>query len=61
MADAFWLALALVLVIEGLLPMINPAAWRRVFLQALQLDDAQLRLVGISSVLCGLLLIWLLG
>ncbi|RRS04199.1 DUF2065 family protein [Aquabacterium soli] len=61
MADAFWLALALVLVIEGLLPMINPAAWRRVFEQALQLDDAQLRLVGISSVLCGLLLIWLLG
>ncbi len=61
MADAFWLALALVLVTEGLLPMINPAAWRRVFEQALQLDDAQLRLVGISSVLCGLLLIWLLG
>ena len=61
MADAFWLALALVLVIEGLLPMINPAAWRRVFEQALQLDDAQLRLVGISSVLCGLVLIWALG
>ncbi|HIV69429.1 MAG TPA: DUF2065 domain-containing protein [Candidatus Aquabacterium excrementipullorum] len=61
MADAFWLALALVLVIEGLLPMINPAAWRRVFEQALQLDDAQLRLVGISSVLCGLVLIWVLG
>lgn len=61
MADALWLALALVFVIEGLLPMINPAAWRRVFEQALQLNDAQLRLVGIGSVLCGLLLIWVLG
>lgn len=61
MADALWLALALVLVIEGLAPMINPAAWRRVFERILQLDDTQLRLGGMGSILCGLLLIWFLG
>lgn len=60
MADVFWLALALVLVIEGLLPMINPGAWRRVFEQILQLGDAQVRLAGMVSILCGLLLIWVL-
>lgn len=61
MADALWLALALVLVIEGLAPMINPAAWRRVFERILQLDETQLRLGGMGSILCGLLLIWFLG
>ena len=60
MADAFWLALALVLVIEGLLPMISPASWRRVFEQMLQLNDGQLRFAGMASILCGLLLIWVL-
>ena len=60
MADAFWLALALVLVIEGLMPMISPSSWRRVFEQMLQLNDAQLRFAGMASILCGLLLIWVL-
>ena len=60
MADAFWIALALFFVIEGLLPMISPASWRRVFEQMLQLNDAQLRFAGMASILCGLLLIWVL-
>ena len=47
------LALALVLVLEGLLPAINPSAWRRVFEQALQLSDGQIRFLGIASLLGG--------
>ena len=42
-------AVALVLILEGLLPFLNPGAWRRVFERALQLTDAQIRLLGLSS------------
>ncbi len=56
-----WLgAAALALVIEGLLPLINPAAWRRVFERAVRLSDGQIRFLGLGSVACGvlLLLVW---
>ena len=59
--EAFWLALALVLVIEGLFPLVAPAAWRRLFTQILQLNDGQIRSFAIGSVLLGLLGIWLLS
>jgi uncharacterized protein YjeT (DUF2065 family) len=55
-----WAALALVLVIEGLLPFFNPAAWRRVFEQALGLSDGQLRFMGLISIVIGLGLFWML-
>ena len=42
-------AIGLVLILEGLLPFLNPAAWRRVFERAVQLSDAQIRLLGLSS------------
>ena len=41
-------------VLEGLLPCLNPAAWRRVFEQALRMTDGQIRFMGIASVLGGL-------
>jgi uncharacterized protein YjeT (DUF2065 family) len=56
MLDALWLAGALVLILEGLLPLLRPRQWRRVFEQALQLSDGQLRFMGLCSVLAGLLL-----
>jgi uncharacterized protein len=59
-SDTFWLALALVLVIEGLSPFLYPAGWRRMFLQILQLSDGQLRFFGMCSILAGALLIWYL-
>jgi len=58
--DTFWLALALVLVIEGVFPFLSPAGWRRMFLQVLQFGDGQLRFFGMCSILCGGLLIWYL-
>ncbi|KQP22386.1 DUF2065 domain-containing protein [Pseudorhodoferax sp. Leaf267] len=57
--DTLWAALALVLVIEGLLPFVSPAGWRRMFLQILQLSDGQIRFFGLCSVLLGLGLLWL--
>ena len=57
--DTLWAALALVLVIEGLLPFMSPAGWRRMFLQILQMSDGQIRFFGLCSVLLGLTLLWL--
>ena len=56
--EAFWLAVALVLVIEGLFPFLSPAGWRQMFAQILQLTDGQLRFFGMFSILAGALLIW---
>ncbi len=57
----FWAALALVFVIEGLLPLLVPAAWRRMFVQLLQLRDGQLRFFGLCSILAGLVVLWLVS
>lgn len=57
MSDSLWTALALVLVIEGILPFAAPAAWRRVFQQALALRDGQIRFFGLLSILLGLALL----
>ncbi|MFM7971176.1 MAG: DUF2065 domain-containing protein [Betaproteobacteria bacterium] len=61
MGETLVLALALVLVIEGLLPTLHPPLWRRLFEQALQLSDGQIRFMGMASVLGGLALWHLLA
>ena len=58
-SDTLWLALGLVLVIEGLFPFLSPARWRRMFTQILQLNDGQLRFFGMCSLIAGLVLICL--
>lgn len=60
MSDAIWTALALVLVLEGLLPAIHPQGWKRLFVQLLQLNDHQIRQVGLVSMVLGLVLLWVL-
>lgn len=57
-ADAFWLALALVLIFEGLLPFIAPGVWRRMFSEILKLQNGQLRFFGLLSLVTGFLLWW---
>lgn len=60
MTDAMWTALALVLVLEGLMPAIHPGGWRRMFEQLLQLDDQKIRMMGLISMTAGLVLLWLI-
>lgn len=60
-SDTLWMALALVLVIEGLFPFASPAGWRRMFSQLLQLSDGQIRVVAMVCISLGLLMIWWLG
>ena len=57
-ADVFWSALALVLVVEGLLPFFSPSSWRRGLGQLMQLRDGQLRFVGLGAIVVGLFLLW---
>jgi uncharacterized protein len=57
MFDLLLPALALMLVIEGLLPFFSPLRWRQVFLRATQLSDGQIRFIGLSSMLIGLLIL----
>ena len=56
-----WLlgALALMLVLEGLLPFLSPKLWRKVFEKAITMSDGQIRFLGLSSMLAGLLLMLL--
>jgi uncharacterized protein len=58
MSEVFLSALALMLVAEGLLPFFSPSLWRQAFERALQLSDGQIRVVGLCSMLAGLLLLW---
>ena len=59
MGDILLPALALMLVIEGLLPFLLPAVWRETFRRLIEMSDGQLRFIGLSSMLTGLLLLYL--
>jgi uncharacterized protein len=53
--------LALMLVFEGLLPLLSPSAWRRLFEKLALINDGQLRFYGLCSILLGLAGIVLAG
>lgn len=49
------------LVMEGLLPFLDPQLWRQVFARMLAMTDGQIRFIGLASMLAGLLgvvLLW---
>ncbi len=50
-------ALALMLVFEGLLPFLSPTMWRQVFERAVRMSDGQIRFLGLSCMLAGMLLL----
>ncbi len=50
-------AFALMLIIEGILPFVAPAAWRETFLRLASMADGQVRFVGLSSMMLGLALL----
>jgi len=58
----FLMALALMLILEGVLPFLAPNLWRDTFRRITQMSDGQIRFVGLSSMLVGLLLLlWIRG
>jgi hypothetical protein len=61
MGKTLLMAIALMLVIEGLLPFVAPNLWRDTFRRITQMSDGQIRFVGLTSMLVGLLLLVLVG
>ncbi len=53
------MAFALMLIIEGLLPFIAPAAWRETFLRLASMADGQIRFIGLTSMLAGVILLFI--
>jgi len=50
-------ALALMLILEGILPFVAPGVWRETFRRVVEMSDGQIRFIGLGSMLGGLLLI----
>ena len=59
MSQVLLTALALVLIIEGVLPFLLPSLWRDAFRRLIEMTDGQVRFVGLSSMLAGVLLLYL--
>jgi uncharacterized protein len=57
--DTLLTAFALMLVIEGVLPFLVPALWRDTFRRLTEMTDGQIRFVGLTSMLTGLLLLYI--
>ena len=58
MGTVFWMALGLMLILEGVLPFLAPNLWRETFRKITQMNDGQIRFVGLSAMLVGVLLLW---
>lgn len=54
-------AFALMLVLEGILPLVAPTAWRETFQRILAMRDGQVRFMGAASIIGGALLYLLAG
>ena len=59
MGDILLPALGLMLIIEGLLPFLVPSFWRETFRRITEMSDGQVRFIGLTSMLAGLLLLYL--
>lgn len=53
-------AVALVLILEGLLPFLSPDAMRRAVMKLVNLNDNTLRFAGLTSMILGCLLLYAL-
>ncbi len=58
MWDDLLRALALMLVIEGALPFLAPQRWRQMVATISQIDNRTLRIIGIASMLAGVILLF---
>jgi len=50
-------AIALVFILEGLLPFVFPSGWKKMMLEAIKLSDRDLRVMGLFSISIGMLIL----
>ncbi len=58
MGETLLAAVALVLILEGILPLVSPRTWREAFSRMLELNDGQLRFMGLVACAIGLLILF---
>ena len=51
-------AFGLMLIIEGVLPFVHPEGWRKVFLMAIQMKNNEIRFLGLTSMILGLVILF---
>lgn len=56
MIELILLALALMLIFEGIMPLAFPSLWRSTMQRIAALDDVKIRLIGLGCLLAGLVL-----
>lgn len=61
MWETFLMAVALMLVLEGMLPFLSPQTWREAFKKLIEINDNQIRFIGLTSMLIGLMILLLLN
>lgn len=57
MGQSILMALGLVLIIEGVMPLANPPLWREMFRRVLAMTDGQIRFFGLLFMLLGVMLV----
>lgn len=61
MWETFLMAIALMLVLEGIFPFTFPNAWRDTFRKLIELEDGQIRFIGLTSMVIGLIVLYLVN
>ena len=57
MGESFLIALGLVLIIEGIVPLVLPSIWKDTFRRITLLEDGQLRFIGLMAVVSGVMVL----
>lgn len=57
MGESFIIALGLVLILEGIVPLAFPTVWKETFRRITSLEDGQLRFVGLMAVVAGIMVL----
>ncbi|MGV8712982.1 MAG: DUF2065 domain-containing protein [Nitrosomonas sp.] len=55
------MAIALMLILEGMLPFLSPHTWREAFRKLIEINDNQIRFIGLTSMLIGLMILLLVN
>lgn len=55
------IAVCLILVLEGIVPFLYPARWRRLVAGLAEIDDRSLRLAGLASMIAGTVLLYMIN
>jgi hypothetical protein len=59
MWNDLWVAMALMLVLEGIVPFLSPDSLRRMLVNLIQMDNRSMRIAGLISMLAGVALLYL--